>query len=134
MATLNTRQKAERIAELFHRRRPTEVLPPELHPSGLDDAYAIQRIFREIEETRGRGAIVGYKIGLTTPVMQQLCGVDEPCFGAMFASEVHQGHAEIFAGSASRPRSRFSLAMICRRAATGAVSPRRSRARWRRSS
>jgi 2-keto-4-pentenoate hydratase len=97
MATLDTRQKAERIAELFRRRRPTEVLPPELHPSGLDDAYAIQRIFREIEETRGRGAMVGYKIGLTTPVMQQLCGVDEPCYGAMFASEVHHGHAEIFA-------------------------------------
>src|SRR5262252_8631706 len=95
MATLNTRQKAERIAELFRRRRPTEVLPPELHPSGLDEAYAIQRVFREIEETRGRGAIVGYKIGLTTPVMQKLCGVDEPCYGAMFAREVHQRRAEL---------------------------------------
>jgi len=97
MATLDARQKAGRVAELFRRRRPTEVLPPELYPSALDEAYAIQRIFCEIEETRGRGAIIGYKIGLTTPVMQQFCGVDEPCYGAMFASEVHQRHAEIFA-------------------------------------
>ncbi len=27
--------------------------------------------------------------------MQKLCGVDEPCFGAIFAGEVHHGHAEL---------------------------------------
>jgi len=27
--------------------------------------------------------------------MQQLCGVDEPVYGAIFASEVHRGHAEL---------------------------------------
>jgi 2-keto-4-pentenoate hydratase len=95
MAILDTRQKAEGIGELFGRRRPIEVLPPDLCPADLDEAYAIQRIFREIETARGRGTIVGYKIGLTTPVMQQLCGVDEPCYGAMFESEVHHRRAEI---------------------------------------
>jgi 2-oxo-3-hexenedioate decarboxylase/2-keto-4-pentenoate hydratase len=97
MAALDIREKAERITELFRRRQPAEVLPTELYPAGLDEAYAIQREFREIEKTRGRGAVVGYKIGLTTPVMQKVCGVDEPCYGAIFASELHQRRADISA-------------------------------------
>src|SRR5215472_17248342 len=97
MAVLDIRQKAERIVELFRRRQPSEILPAELYPANLVEAYAIRRAVQEIEEATGRGAIAGYKIGLTTPVMQKLCGVNEPCYGAIFASELHQGHAEIFA-------------------------------------
>src|SRR6267378_5725223 len=93
MPILNSRQKAERIVDFFCNRRPTEILPAELYPASLDEAYAIRRAFQEIEEATGRGAIAGYKIGLTTPVMQKLCGVDEPCYGAIFASEVHHRHA-----------------------------------------
>ena len=102
MADLDSRRKAEGISELFRRRRPTEVLPRGLYPADLDEAYAIQQAFREIEEARGRGAVVGYQIGLTTPVMQQICGVDEPCHGLMFAPEVHQRRAEISAGEYCR--------------------------------
>jgi len=97
MLTLKPQKKAERIVELFRSRRPTAVLPPELYPASLDEAYAIRRAFQEIEETAGRGAIAGYKIGLTTPVMQKLCGVGEPCYGAIFAREVHHRRAELAA-------------------------------------
>src|SRR5258707_15113983 len=89
MPKINSRQKAERLDKLFGKRRPFERLPAELYPASLDEAYAIRRAFQEIEEATGRGAIAGYKIGLTTPVMQKLCGVDEPCYGAIFAREVH---------------------------------------------
>ncbi|HKS88727.1 MAG TPA: fumarylacetoacetate hydrolase family protein [Stellaceae bacterium] len=92
---MDTREKAERIAALFRTRQAIDILPPELMPTDLADAYAIRRDFEAIEVARGRGAVVGYKIGLTTPVMQKLCGVDEPCYGAIFASEVHQGRAEL---------------------------------------
>src|SRR5438445_1643080 len=64
-------------------------------PADLDEAYAVRAVFEEIEVARGRGAVVGYKIGLTTPIMQKLCGVDEPCYGAIFASEVHHRRAEL---------------------------------------
>lgn len=97
MPSLDPRQKAERIVELFRSRRPTEILPAEVYPSSLDEAYAIQQAFQEIEVAAGRGAIAGYKIGLTTPVMQKLCGVDEPCYGAIFAREVHHRQAELAA-------------------------------------
>jgi 2-keto-4-pentenoate hydratase len=93
MPTLDLRQKAERIVELFRSRRPTEMLSAELYPASLDEAYAIQGAFQEIEEATGRGVIAGYKIGLTTPVMQRLCGVDEPCDGAIFLREGHHRRA-----------------------------------------
>jgi 2-keto-4-pentenoate hydratase len=92
---LDPRQKAERIAALFRERRQIDILPPELLPADLDEAYAIRAVFEEIERARGRGEVVGYKIGLTTPIMQKLCGVNEPCYGAIFATEVHQRRAEL---------------------------------------
>jgi 2-keto-4-pentenoate hydratase len=97
MRTLDPREKAERIVQLFRSRHPTEVLPAELSPANLDEAYTIRRAFEEIEEATGRGAVAGYKIGLTTPVMQQLCGIGEPCYGAIFAREVHHRRAELSA-------------------------------------
>ena len=95
MPMLDPQQKAERIVELFRSRQPVEILPAEVYPATLDEAYSIRRAFQEIEETKGRGPIAGYKIGLTTPVMQKLCGVDEPCYGAIFAGEVHHARAEL---------------------------------------
>jgi 2-oxo-3-hexenedioate decarboxylase/2-keto-4-pentenoate hydratase len=102
LTDLDPQQKAERIVELFRSRQPTEILPAEVYPANLDQAYAIRRAFQEIEEATGRGGIAGYKIGLTTPVMQQLCGIAEPCYGAIFAREVHDCRAELRAGDYCR--------------------------------
>jgi 2-keto-4-pentenoate hydratase len=95
LAELDPKQKAERIAALFRDRRQTDILPAELMPADLSEAYAIRAAFEAIETARGRGEVAGYKIGLTTPIMQKLCGVDEPCYGAIFASEVHHRRAEL---------------------------------------
>lgn len=102
MTKLDVREKAERIVELFRGRRPIEILPADLYPANLDEAYDIRRAFQEIEERKGRGAVAGYKIGLTTPIMQKLCGVDEPCYGAIFACEVRHRRAELAAGDYCR--------------------------------
>jgi 2-keto-4-pentenoate hydratase len=95
MASLTTQEKAERIVALFRERRQVDVLPRELYPADLDDAYAIRAAFQAIEEMDGRGPIAGYKIAITTKVMQELCGMGEPCYGAIFASEVHRRKAEL---------------------------------------
>jgi 2-keto-4-pentenoate hydratase len=92
---LDTKEKAAAIADLFRRRQQIAILPSELMPADLDEAYAIRAEFEAAETARGRGTVVGYKIGLTTPIMQQLCGVDEPCYGAIFSSEVHHGRARL---------------------------------------
>ncbi len=95
MAYLDLRQKAERISALFRERRQIDILPAELMPADLAEAYAIRQVFEDIAIGSGRGAVAGYKIGLTTPIMQKLCGVDEPVYGAIFAGEVHHGRAEL---------------------------------------
>jgi 2-keto-4-pentenoate hydratase len=102
MTELDVREKARRIVELFRGRQHIEILPAELYPQDLDEAYAIRRAFQETEETEGRGAVAGYKIGLTTPVMQKLCGVGEPCYGAIFAREVHHPRTELAAADYCR--------------------------------
>jgi 2-oxo-3-hexenedioate decarboxylase/2-keto-4-pentenoate hydratase len=112
MPMLDPRQKAERIVELFRNRRPVEVLPAELYPANLEEAYAVRRVFQAIEEGRGRGPIAGYKIGLTTPVMQKLCGIDEPCWGAIFAGEVHHGRAELAAADYCRIGVETEIALV----------------------
>lgn len=112
MPALDPRQKAERIVELFRSRQPTEILPAELHPASLDEAYAVRRAFQAIEEEGGRGAVAGYKIGLTTPVMQKLCGIEEPCYGAIFAREVHHRRAELAAGDYCRIGVETEIALV----------------------
>jgi 2-keto-4-pentenoate hydratase len=94
MPALDPRQTAERIVGIFRARQPIDILPDELIPGTLDDAYRVREAYEAIETPR-RGQVVGYKIGLTTPIMQQLCGVDEPCYGAMFQREIHHSPAEL---------------------------------------
>jgi len=95
LADQDIRQKAERISALFRERRQVDILPPALMPTDLDEAYGIRQVFEEIAIAGGRGTVAGYKIGLTTPIMQKLCGVEEPVYGAIFAGEVHQGRGEL---------------------------------------
>jgi 2-keto-4-pentenoate hydratase len=102
MPSLDPAQKARRLVALFRNRTPTPVLPAELSPASLEEADLIRAAFVNIEEREGRGAVAGYKIGLTTPVMQRLCGVEEPCWGAIFAREVHHRRAELSAGDYCR--------------------------------
>ncbi|HWB51810.1 MAG TPA: fumarylacetoacetate hydrolase family protein [Stellaceae bacterium] len=94
MPALDARQKADRIVAVFHARQPIDALPDALIPATLDEAYRVREAYEAIEVPR-RGPVAGYKIGLTTPIMQRLCGVDEPCYGAMFSSEIRQSPAEV---------------------------------------
>jgi 2-keto-4-pentenoate hydratase len=112
MALLDPRQKAEGILALFRNRKETPVLPPELYPASLEEAYRIRSHFQGIEEAGGRGRIAGYKIALTTPVMQKLCGIAEPCYGAVFASEVHRRRASLRARDYCRIAVEAEIAMI----------------------
>jgi len=94
MSALDPRQAAEQIVAIFRARQAIDALPDTLIPATLDEAYRVREAYEAIEAPR-RGKVVGYKIGLTTPIMQQLCGVDEPCYGAMFSSEIRQSPAEV---------------------------------------
>jgi 2-keto-4-pentenoate hydratase len=55
----------------------------------LEGAYAIQAAYvTKLDATHGRR--VGYKIGLTSKRMQEMCGVDHPNSGVVFESRLHK--------------------------------------------
>jgi 2-keto-4-pentenoate hydratase len=66
--------------------------PPNGLGANLKDAYAIQEaLVARMEENDGPA--VGWKVALTSPVMQQMCGVDHPCEGAVLQARVQQSPA-----------------------------------------
>ncbi len=95
MEALATTRAAELIADnrLAHGR--LEFLPAEIRPQDLDDAYTVQERLNEILIERGLGQPVGYKIGCTTPVMQEYMNIHEPSFGEVFAPTVYRNTATL---------------------------------------
>ena len=65
-------------------------------PHTLGEAYAVQDAFQALAGE----PLAGWKIALTTPVMQRFVGIDHPLAGAIFASSVAQTGAVL-------SRSRF---------------------------
>lgn len=84
---------AEIIADNLLAHGRLEFLPAELRPQDLDDAYTVQERLNEILVERGLGHPIGYKIGCTTPVMQEYMNIHEPSFGEVFAPTVHRNSA-----------------------------------------
>ena len=90
--------KAERAAQFLYeahgQRQQYRALPDEISPATIDEAYDMQEAFQALVAPE-RGALVGYKIALTTPVMQRMVGFDAPCAGAVFESGVHYSPAAV---------------------------------------
>ena len=60
-------------------------LPEALMPSDFDEAYKAQQIF---QKNSGRGELGGFKIALASKIQQELCGIDHPIAGGIFANEI----------------------------------------------
>lgn len=88
-------QAATAIADNRLNRNRLDSLDPAIRPADLHDAYAVQERLNAILRARGLGKLVGYKIGCTTPVMQEYMNIHEPAFGEVFESMVFHGHAEL---------------------------------------
>ena len=81
--------QAARFLHQAHRERaPYQPIPDDFAPRDINEAYDIQEAFHELLKPE-RGAIVGYKVALTTTVMQQMVGFGHPASGAVFTSGVH---------------------------------------------
>ncbi|MER7823663.1 2-keto-4-pentenoate hydratase [Streptomyces sp. CG 926] len=74
------REAAEILYEAERRRAPVRPLTERYEGIGAQDAYEIQLL--GIRRRRAEGAVVtGHKVGLSSPVMQAMMGVDEPDYG-----------------------------------------------------
>lgn len=60
-------------------------LPESIKPANIDEAYKAQFVFQNNSQ---RGVLGGYKIALASKIQQELCGIDHPIAGGIFANEI----------------------------------------------
>jgi 2-keto-4-pentenoate hydratase len=85
---------AQYFYDIHRAHKPLPPTPAEIAAASLDEAYAMQEALHALFIPE-RGPIAGYKIALTTPVMQQLMGVDQSIAGAIFQKLVRSSPASL---------------------------------------
>ena len=76
-------RRARFLHEAHRERVAYQPIPDAFAPRDIDEAYDMQEAFHELLAPE-RGSVAGYKIALTTPVMQQMVGFGHPCSGVVF--------------------------------------------------
>jgi 2-keto-4-pentenoate hydratase len=94
MKTWKAKDAALHLLEAHGRRRRFEPLPDGLAPRTAEEAYGIQDAFVALR-AESRGAVVGYKIALSSEEMRRFVGVDQPQAGAMHESTIKQSPARV---------------------------------------
>lgn len=92
------------------------------HPGmTLDDAYAIQsaQMARKLAEGRN---IAGWKIGLTSKVMQQALKIDTPDSGVLYDDMVFATGGTVPAGRFIQPRAEAEIAFVMKAPLNGEVT------------
>lgn len=104
-------QAADRIAGAYD---DLKAVPPVRDLIGRDDvdsAYAVQRELTRRRLEQG-AVVVGRKIGLTSPAVQQQLGVDQPDFGVLFADFDVTALPEVPSGRLIQPRAEAEIAFV----------------------
>jgi 2-keto-4-pentenoate hydratase len=78
------KQSAGILALARVRNQVIDGLPEAFRPADVVEAYKVQEQLHSLLNEAGYGKRVGYKIGCTTPVMQEYLGIDTPCAGGVY--------------------------------------------------
>lgn len=79
------RQRAAELLEAHATRQPFRAFTGSAALPSLRAAYAVQRCYITRLAAQLGSSIAGYKIGLTSPRMQAMCGIDSPIAGRVLA-------------------------------------------------
>ena len=69
------------------------------------------------------GPIIGYKVALTTPVMQRMVGFNEPCAGVVFGNGVHRSPVTIKSNEYVRLGAECEVAVLLKRDLPASSAP-----------
>jgi 2-keto-4-pentenoate hydratase len=86
---------AKLIAENRRGRIRLQHLPECSRPATPDDAYVVQGRMNELLTASGLGETVGWKIGCTTPVMQQYMNIHECAYGEVFQPTLFRNRMQL---------------------------------------
>ncbi len=114
MITLNETQIDKAAQDLYvaERSRIQINAISETHPEmTMDDAYAIQNAWTKLKEGDG-DKVIGYKIGLTSRVMQRAMNIDTPDYGVLLKSMEFEDGSEIPASHFTDPKVEVELAFV----------------------
>ena len=112
---------ARSIASARRNRVPSPSPSSDVGPQDEAEGYRIQRAVARFLLPHF-GAMVGYKIGCTSAVMQQYSNIPHPCGGGVFARGVHES------GASLRPSDYVRVGVECEIAVrSGAIWRRRKR-------
>jgi 2-keto-4-pentenoate hydratase len=110
MSAQRYNQAAQSLFEAHQRRERFAPLAQSLAPHTEEDAYAIQDAFVALRAEK-LGAIVGYKIALSSAEMRRFVGVEHPQAGTMLQSTLQRTPASVRAADYGRLIVEFEIAV-----------------------
>jgi 2-keto-4-pentenoate hydratase len=113
---------AQTIANARRNRAPLASLSADLVPGDEAEGYRIQRAVHDLLLPQ-TGGLVGYKIGCTSPVMQEYLDIPHPCAGGVFAQGVHDSGARLRHGDYVRVGVECEIAVRLARSLAPSEAP-----------
>jgi 2-keto-4-pentenoate hydratase len=109
--TLLASQAAEMLMTAHANAAPFQPFATEFGIANVADAYMVQRNFVSLQMRTRNAAVAGYKIGLTSKRMQDMCGIDSPIAGVVLSDRVHASGARLSASAYGRMGLEFEIAV-----------------------
>jgi 2-keto-4-pentenoate hydratase len=111
-------EMAQRLLAAASDREPIDPVTKSYPEISIQEAYRIQVLTVDARLSQGR-EVVGKKIGLTSPAMQEMLGVDQPDYGHLLDDMlVYQG-MEIKTSRLLQPRIEGEIAFVLEKDLTG---------------